>query len=89
MVGLWTQCIEVYCRTNVALKKNLNEDQIASILYDTLDGLDYLHNQIFLIHRDIKAGNVFITENGELKLGWLSLNNRRFWCLCAIKKCKR
>jgi serine/threonine protein kinase len=38
-------------------------------LYDTLAGLDYLHREAFLIHRDIKAGNIFITENGEVKLG--------------------
>jgi serine/threonine protein kinase len=59
----------------VALKRNLTEEQVAAILYDTLDGLDYLHREAFLIHRDIKAGNVFITENGQVKLGILERVN--------------
>ncbi|KAJ3222534.1 hypothetical protein HK099_002207 [Clydaea vesicula] len=68
-LDLWI-CME-YCGGGAldtlyrTLRKNLNEDQIASILYDTVSALDYLHREVFLIHRDIKAGNVFITENGD------------------------
>eukprot|EP00842_Homolaphlyctis_polyrhiza_P001001 jgi/Hompol1/1901/HPOL_004992-RA len=51
------------------LKKPLTEDQIAAILFDTLLALDYLHTKVALIHRDIKAGNVFLTEDGQVKLG--------------------
>ncbi|KAI9359334.1 kinase-like domain-containing protein [Zopfochytrium polystomum] len=51
-----------------AIKKTFSEDQIAAIIHDCL-GLDYLHTQVALIHRDIKAGNVFLTEDGEIKLG--------------------
>jgi serine/threonine protein kinase len=31
--------------------------------------LEYLHYQAALIHRDIKAGNLLLTEDGDLKLG--------------------
>ncbi|KAI8814867.1 kinase-like domain-containing protein [Cladochytrium replicatum] len=51
-----------------ALKKPLNEDQIASVIYESVQGLDYIHTQAALIHRDIKAGNLLLTENGELKI---------------------
>ncbi|KAJ3017168.1 hypothetical protein HKX48_003682 [Thoreauomyces humboldtii] len=51
-----------------AIRKPLTEDQIACILYESVMGLDYLHTKVALIHRDIKAGNVLITENGECKL---------------------
>ncbi|KAI9348493.1 kinase-like domain-containing protein, partial [Obelidium mucronatum] len=51
-----------------AIKKPFTEDQIASIIYESIVGLEYLHNQVALIHRDIKAGNLLLTEQGELKL---------------------
>ncbi|KAJ1562567.1 hypothetical protein HK096_007787, partial [Nowakowskiella sp. JEL0078] len=51
-----------------AIKKPLNEDQIASIIYESVKGLDYIHTKVALIHRDIKAGNLLLTENGELKI---------------------
>lgn len=49
--------------------KSLSEDQICIILSGALKGLQYLHDEVFLIHRDIKSGNILITESGEVKLG--------------------
>lgn len=49
------------------LGPTLNEQQIASICASTLKGLVYLHNQK-KIHRDIKAGNILMNENGDIKL---------------------
>lgn len=48
-------------------EKTLNEDQIAVIMKMSLQGLEYLHNQK-KIHRDIKSGNILLTDEGEVKL---------------------
>lgn len=48
-------------------KKPLREEEIAAICKDALSGLEYLHSFRY-IHRDIKAGNILLTENGTVKL---------------------
>jgi serine/threonine protein kinase len=52
-----------------AFKSSIPEDAVSSILYETLLALEYLHTKVGLIHRDIKAGNLLLTLNGEVKLG--------------------
>ncbi len=49
-------------------KQPLREDEIGAICKDALVGLDYLHG-LAKIHRDIKAGNILLTEVGKVKLG--------------------
>eukprot|EP01103_Thecamoeba_quadrilineata_P018500 TRINITY_DN705_c1_g2_i1.p1 TRINITY_DN705_c1_g2~~TRINITY_DN705_c1_g2_i1.p1 ORF type:complete len:1406 (-),score=421.12 TRINITY_DN705_c1_g2_i1:138-4355(-) len=48
-------------------KAPLKEDELASVVYEILKGLAYLHKKS-IIHRDIKGGNVLLTGTGCVKL---------------------
>ncbi len=58
-------------------KKTLTEDEISTILRDTLLGLEYLHARR-KIHRDIKAGNILLNSEGHGKLGHYLVISFRF-----------
>ena len=49
------------------VERTFNEEQIAQICSATINGLAYLHKNN-IIHRDIKAANILLTEFGEAKL---------------------
>ena len=50
------------------LDKPLTEPQIKYVIRETLEALVYLHENCFVIHRDMKAGNILLTEHGHVKL---------------------
>ena len=54
------------------LEKGLTEPQIVSIAYQMLQGLLYLHDNN-IMHRDLKAGNILLTDKGIVKIGELIL----------------
>ena len=58
------------------LKKSyryMKEEDIWSILYQMIIGLEALHN-IKIVHRDIKCANIFLTKSGQAKLGDLNVS---------------
>ncbi|XP_063148465.1 serine/threonine-protein kinase 10 [Candoia aspera] len=53
--------------TMLELDRGLTESQIQVICRQMLEALDYLHGKK-IIHRDLKAGNVLLTLDGDIKL---------------------
>ena len=56
--------LQTYLRSGNRLK----EDELREVVSCCLLGLSYLHNRN-VMHRDIKPDNLFISENGVIKLG--------------------
>lgn len=52
----------------VDLEKPLTEPQIRYVCHGICKGLAYLHKNK-VIHRDLKAGNVLLTMDADVKLG--------------------
>lgn len=67
-------------------KRPLREEEIAGICDGVLRGLDYLHT-MNRIHRDVKAGNILLTEIGTVKLGSQFIDFGKYAVDLDVKKC--
>jgi len=75
--ALWV--VMEYCEAGSCLDvmrergRGFDEPCVAHISCCVLRGLDYLHTQRKVIHRDIKAANVLLNARGEVKLADLGI----------------
>ena len=61
-------CVCVCVCTLPELERSLTEPQIRVVCKQTLEALAYLHENK-VIHRDLKAGNILLSLEGDVKLG--------------------
>uniref|UniRef100_A0A673MGC8 non-specific serine/threonine protein kinase n=1 Tax=Sinocyclocheilus rhinocerous TaxID=307959 RepID=A0A673MGC8_9TELE len=65
---IWLHSSMNNCRKyGVLLERSLTEPQIRVVCKQTLEALTYLHENK-IIHRDLKAGNILFTSDGDVKL---------------------
>uniref|UniRef100_A0A915J779 Protein kinase domain-containing protein n=1 Tax=Romanomermis culicivorax TaxID=13658 RepID=A0A915J779_ROMCU len=57
------------------LEKPLQESQIRYVCHEMCGGLKFLHS-CYVIHRDLKAGNVLLTYDGQVKLADFGVSAR-------------
>ncbi|KNZ49591.1 STE/STE20/PAKA protein kinase [Puccinia sorghi] len=74
--------------TDVIDNNTMEEDQIASICFESCKGLQHLHNQS-IIHRDIKSDNVLLDAQGHVKIIYVLLADFGFCAKLTDQKSKR
>jgi serine/threonine protein kinase len=57
-----------FLEANRKLKVRIKEDTLWDIFRQCLEGLLYIHNE-GVIHRDIKPGNIFMDDTGNIQIG--------------------
>ncbi|KAJ3017590.1 hypothetical protein HKX48_003455 [Thoreauomyces humboldtii] len=70
MGGSLDTYLEVHCRDS-----SLDEYRIWHILSEVVQGVKHIHD-LNIVHLDLKPGNIFITEEGSLKIGDFGLASR-------------
>lgn len=60
------------------VRQRLTEDEVKSYVAQLIQGVKYIHSQK-IIHRDLKLGNLFLSDKMELKIGDFGLSERVFY----------
>eukprot|EP01080_Neovahlkampfia_damariscottae_P010186 gene10186-2605_t len=67
-----------HCNSMMELMKNkrrLSNDESKFFILQLLEGVDFMHKQN-VIHRDLKLGNIFLTNQMEIKIGDFGLASK-------------
>jgi polo-like kinase 1 len=56
-------------------RKRLTENEAAYFMQDLVEAVEYMHEN-FIIHRDLKLGNLFLDKEMHIKVGDLGLATR-------------
>jgi NIMA (never in mitosis gene a)-related kinase len=56
----------------------VDEQLIWDILFQTLNALNYIHNDKKILHRDIKPSNIFLDKDYNIKLGDFGLSRKYY-----------
>jgi len=60
--------LSVYIKQKREKRQHFSEEEIIKILLQICSALEYIHDKN-IIHRDLKAKNIFLSSNLEVKLG--------------------
>lgn len=52
----------------VRKRRKLKEDNAKYLFKQLIEGLDYIHTQKFVLHRDIKLDNILLDAQGQIKI---------------------
>jgi serine/threonine protein kinase len=70
------ECVEgIHCGTLIESTALLSK-QISCIVKQVLTGLQYLHNELAIVHRDIKPTNIMLSVTGHVKIIDLGLSTK-------------
>ena len=67
-----------YIKIHKILNKHLEVGKLNQIFYESMSGLNYLHNN-GLIHQNISPSSLFLNKEGKVKIGgleYLNMNNK-------------
>ena len=68
-------CINGSLEDAVVRGKTFTEEDLAKLLFQASEGLDYIHGK-GILHNDIKPGNILVSDNGDYQLADFGISSK-------------